>query len=67
MTAHTPHLDFALDPNDGERLANLCGPFDAHLRQLELRLGVQVANRGNLFRISGAAHSIQPGMMPFKR
>ncbi|MEO8959625.1 MAG: PhoH family protein [Rudaea sp.] len=49
--------ELALEPNDGERLANLCGPFDAHLRQLELRLGVEIANRGNLFRINGAEHA----------
>ena len=58
MTALT-HRDLALDPNDGERLANLCGPFDGHLRQVEVRLGVEIANRGNLFRISGAAHSVK--------
>ena len=46
-------LDFALDPADPERLANLAGPFDAHLRQIELRRGVEIANRGNLFRIAG--------------
>ncbi len=45
--------DFALDPADPERLANLTGPFDAHLRQIELRRGVAIANRGNIFRIAG--------------
>jgi phosphate starvation-inducible PhoH-like protein len=45
--------DFTLDPADSERLANLAGPFDAHLRQIELRLGVEIANRGNIFRITG--------------
>jgi phosphate starvation-inducible PhoH-like protein len=45
--------DFTLDPDDLERLANLCGPFDAHLRMIELRLGVEIANRGNVFRVSG--------------
>ncbi|WP_140910124.1 PhoH family protein [Cognatiluteimonas lumbrici] len=45
--------EFALDPADAERLANLAGPFDAHLRQLELRLGVEIGNRGNIFRIAG--------------
>jgi phosphate starvation-inducible PhoH-like protein len=47
------HRDFALDPTDPERLANLAGPFDAHLRQIELRRGVEIANRGNVFRVSG--------------
>ena len=48
-----PYQDFTLEPNDLERLANLCGAFDAHLRLIELRLGVEIANRGNVFRISG--------------
>ena len=45
--------DFVLEPADNERLANLAGPFDAHLRLVELRLGVGIANRGNVFRITG--------------
>ncbi|QIL20142.1 PhoH family protein [Thermomonas sp. HDW16] len=45
--------DFTLEPDDIERLANLSGPFDAHLRMIELRMGVQIANRGNVFRVSG--------------
>ena len=45
--------DFTLEPDDIERLANLSGPFDAHLRLIELRMGVQIANRGNVFRVSG--------------
>ena len=53
MQNPTQH-DFVLEPDDAERLANLAGPFDAHLRQIELRLGVQIANRGNVFRVIGA-------------
>ncbi len=45
--------DFTLEPDDVERLANLAGPFDGHLRQVELRLGVEIANRGNVFRVTG--------------
>ena len=44
--------NFLLEPADMERLANLAGPFDGHLRQIELRLGVEIANRGNVFRVS---------------
>ena len=47
--------DFLLEPDDVQRLANLCGPFDEHLRQIELRLGVEIANRGNVFRVTGPA------------
>ena len=42
MTTLTQH-DFTLEPDDIERLANLNGPFDEHLRQIELRLGVEIA------------------------
>ncbi|MBV2209799.1 MAG: PhoH family protein [Thermomonas sp.] len=45
--------DFTLEPEDTERLANLTGPFDAHLRLIELRLGVEIANRGAVFRVQG--------------
>ena len=51
--------EFALDPADGERLANLAGPFDGHLRLLELRLGVEIGNRGNVFRITGPEASVR--------
>lgn len=51
--------ELVLEPDDLERLANLAGPFDAHLRQMELRLGVQITNRGNLFRLSGAGDSVR--------
>src|SRR6476620_11304880 len=53
-----PSSEFALDPPDSERLANLSGPFDAHLRLIELRMGVEIANRGNIFRISGPSADI---------
>ena len=46
-------LDVVLEPDDGQRLANLNGPFDAHLRQIELRLGIEIRNRGNRFRLIG--------------
>lgn len=52
MTA-LPQRDFILEPADTERLANLAGPFDGHLRQIELRLGVEISNRGNVFRVAG--------------
>jgi phosphate starvation-inducible protein PhoH and related proteins len=59
---HKDHShDFALDPADPERLANLAGPLDAHLRQIELQLGVEIANRGNLFRVSGGDSSSVTG------
>ena len=55
------HHDFTLEPADGERLSNLAGPFDENLRQIELRLGVEIANRGNVFRVTGNAHAVKLG------
>lgn len=53
MNKHKTHRDFVLEPQDVERLANLAGPFDEHLRQIELRMGVEIANRGHVFRVTG--------------
>ena len=50
---NSKHIEFTLEPDDIEHLANLSGPFDAHLRQIELHLGVEIANRGNIFRVTG--------------
>lgn len=51
--------DFALRPEDNERLASLCGPMDQHLRQIELRLGVEIGNRGFVFRVIGGERAVQ--------
>ncbi|MCB1866673.1 MAG: PhoH family protein [Chromatiales bacterium] len=42
-----------LEPEDNERLSNLCGQLDEHLRQIERRLGVEINNRGHDFTILG--------------
>lgn len=42
-----------LEPADTERLANLCGQFDQHLKQIEGRLHVDIFCRGNLFTVQG--------------
>ena len=43
-----------LEPADNSRLANLCGPFDEHLRQLERSFEVRIDNRGSRFQVHGA-------------
>ena len=53
MSASTIARDFQLEPDDTERLANLAGPLDAHLRMIELRLGVEISARGSAFRVIG--------------
>jgi phosphate starvation-inducible PhoH-like protein len=46
-------VTFELEPADTLRLANLCGQFDEHLKQIESRLGVDVFCRGNLYTVLG--------------
>lgn len=51
--------EFTLDPPEAERLANLAGPFDGHLRMIELRTGTEIAHRGNIFRLTGAKAAVR--------
>ena len=53
MNDQSKSSDFLLEPADNQRLANLCGQFDEHLRLIEARLGLEVNNRGNLFSVIG--------------
>ena len=57
MTTSDTH-EFVLEPENTARLANLTGPLDAHLRLIEQRLGVHIANRGNRFQVLGPTDSI---------
>ncbi len=45
--------ELVLLPDENDRLVNFCGQYDEHLRHLEKRLGITVANRGNHFQLSG--------------
>ena len=45
---------FTLEPVDNRALANLCGPLDANLRQIEAALDVTIARRGASFNVTGA-------------
>ncbi len=60
-TVPSQRLDLVLEPDDAQRLANLNGPFDAHLRQVELRLGIEIRARGNRFRLLGPEADIARG------
>jgi phosphate starvation-inducible PhoH-like protein len=61
MTSSLNQREFALDPPDNARLASLCGPFDEHLRQIELRLGVEINHRGQLFQVLGEEVAVRAG------
>ncbi|MEM7465794.1 MAG: PhoH family protein [Pseudomonadota bacterium] len=53
MSAQGETLKLLLEPHDNERLANLCGQFDEHIRFVEKRLGVEISHRGNEFLVRG--------------
>ncbi len=53
MTEKITHQNLVLQPQDNERLANLCGLLDENLRQIESYMNVQISNRGNKFIIKG--------------
>ncbi len=53
--------ELLLDDDESQRLVNLNGPFDAHLRQIELRLGIEIRNRGNRYQLLGARRDIRIG------
>ncbi len=61
MNATQISQDLVLEPADNSRLANLCGQFDEHLRQIERRLNVEIASRGNRFRVTGKPGAAQIG------
>ncbi len=51
--------EISLTPVDNARLSNFCGHFDAHLKQIESRLQVEIANRGNQFKVTGLEDSVK--------
>jgi phosphate starvation-inducible protein PhoH and related proteins len=55
LNAKIKRIEFSLNPADNRRLASLCGQQDRNLRQIEEYLGVEIANRGNGFRVVGPA------------
>jgi len=48
-----PSEEVSFKPVDNARLAALCGPLDANLRQIETALDVTIARRGEKFTVSG--------------
>ncbi|MHB1585620.1 MAG: PhoH family protein [Acidiferrobacteraceae bacterium] len=59
MSGVAKHLRLQLEPADNDRLANLCGYLDQHIRRIETRLGVRIASRGHVFSISGQPRLVE--------
>jgi phosphate starvation-inducible PhoH-like protein len=55
----TETVELILEPADNQRLANLCGEFNGNLQQIEQRLQVEIANRGNQFNVTGTVEAIK--------
>lgn len=51
-------VEMILQPEDNQRLANLCGQFDEHLRLIEERLNVKISIRGGDVAIYGTPEAI---------
>lgn len=50
-TRHSSNFSFS--PINNQRLANLCGPCNEHLRQLEDIFDVEIHQRSNIFQVIG--------------
>ena len=46
-------MKFQLEPEDHERISNLCGPTNSTLKQIEKELKIKIINRGTKFKIDG--------------
>jgi phosphate starvation-inducible protein PhoH and related proteins len=55
MPAQPKRHSVTLTPLDNRALANLTGPLDANLRQIEAALDVAITRRGGVFTIAGDA------------
>jgi phosphate starvation-inducible PhoH-like protein len=59
LTSKNPAVTFSLAPADNDRLAVLCGQFNSHLKTIAAHFGVEIANRGPEFSISGEPAAAQ--------
>lgn len=55
-----------LCPPDNSRLANFCGQFNIHLRQIEQHLKVEIANRGHQFKVTGFVDAVNVACVVMK-
>ena len=53
MTAKRERQEVTFSPLDNRALANLCGPLDTNLRQIEAALDVTIGRRGGTFTLAG--------------
>jgi len=59
--------EVAFKPVDNGRLAVLCGPLEANLRQIETALDVNIARRGERFSVSGPRPKVDQAAAALRR
>ena len=52
-------MEITLQPEDNTRLANLCGPLDENIKQIENALEVNINRRGATFSITGKKENMR--------
>lgn len=52
-------MEITLQPEDNTRLANLCGPLDENIKQIETALEVNINRRGVTFSITGKKENMR--------
>lgn len=52
-------IKLTLEPENAEFLANLCGPFNEHLKLIERRVGIEIRNHANHFQLLGDLDAIR--------
>jgi phosphate starvation-inducible protein PhoH and related proteins len=52
-------MEITLQPEDNARLANLCGPLDENIKQIETALEVNINRRGATFSITGKKENMR--------
>ena len=52
-------MEITLQPEDNTRLANLCGPLDENIKQIETALEVNINRRGSTFSITGKQENMR--------
>ena len=53
------NIQFELTPVDNERLVNLCGPSNQHIRQIEDYYDVKINSRSNQFEVNGEGRRLK--------
>ncbi|MDQ6620132.1 MAG: PhoH family protein [Pseudomonadota bacterium] len=67
MATPREELELTLEPLDNRALANLCGPLEANLRQIQAALDVSITHRGGSFVVSGTSAQAALAIESLKR